>query len=59
MRGVVRGERGSVAAVAQAREVLWCLASAEKLAAVGWTGRCGDFTPSTGGAFRTDCGLKI
>ena len=41
------------------REVLWCVASAEKLAAVGYIGRCGGFTPVTGGAFRTDCGLRI
>ena len=36
-----------------AREVIWCVASAEKLVAAGYIGRCGDFTPSTERALKT------
>ena len=66
MRGAVCGERESAAAQGlreldgarergfqNAREVIWCVASAEKLAAAGYIGRCGDFTPSTERALRT------
>ena len=70
MRGVVRGECESAAAQGlrkldrarergfqYAREVIWCVASAEKLAAAGYIGRCGDFTPATERALRTGQGF--